>query len=244
MSGKRFLTLKPRNIRALRHWATELMIVIVGVLCALMAAEWANNRRDKIEAERAADAMTAELQTISFVMYISLLNWECQNQQIEKLYNALLATDDPWSPSDLAITETQSNRQERSSIPVYFDDDPYIRHFTARDNAEARGAFQNLDTVRSQPIALLYSIAETAYAANVTRYESSRRLVGLSLSEAPSNAERRDMLNTLGEVYEQHELFFRYAQGFLSTWDQYEDKPDHYIGVGFYSDFEIIRDQF
>ena len=226
MLRSRFRSLRPQEKRALRHWALEIVVVVIGVLLALWAAEWAETRRAKSEAELAVDAMARELQTISAVMYFGLQGWECQTEQIEKLYSALTDTEAPWDPEALVVEEVDTNRSERSSLPVYFDDSPLLRHFSARENAEANGALQKLPFERSQSITVLYSIADTAYAANYKRYETSRALTALSLKAPPSLADRRKLLGVLGEVNEQHDLFLRYARGVLGNWDQFPEKPE------------------
>ena len=225
MLKSQFRSIHPRQKRVLRHWALEFVVVVVGVMLALLAAEWAETRRAKAEAEQAVGAMARELQTISGVMYFGLQGWECQNEQIKRLYLALMNTEAPWDPEALVVQEVDTDRSERSSLPVYFDDAPYIRHFSARQNAEAMGALQKLSPERAYSIAFLYSVSDTAYAANYKRYEISRALTALSLKESPSLAERRKLLGTLGEINEQHELFIRYANGVLGLWDQFPEKP-------------------
>jgi len=128
------------------------VVVVVGVLLALLAAEWAETQRAKAEAEQAVDSM-------------------------------------------------------------------------ARENAEALGALQKLPFERALSIAFLYSIADTAYDANYKRYAISRSLAELSLKRPPSLAERRKLLGTLGEINDQHDLFFRYASGALGNWDAFPEKP-------------------
>lgn len=226
MLKSRFISVRPRQKRALRHWALEFVVVVVGVLLALWAAEWAENQRAKAEAEQAVDAMARELQTISGGMYFILQGWECQQEQIERLYSALMDTKGPWEPQSLVVKEVDTDRSERSSLPVYFDDSPLIRHSSARENAEALGALQNLPYERATSIAFLYSIADTAYDANHKRYEISRALTALSLKEPPTPAERRQLLSTLGEINEQHELVLRYAYGMLGTWEAFSEKPE------------------
>lgn len=226
MLKSQFRSIRPRQKRVLRHWALEFVVVVVGVMLALLAAEWAETRRAKAEAEQAVGAMARELQTISGVMYFGLQGWECQNEQIKRLYLALMNTEAPWDPEALVVQEVDTDRSERSSLPVYFDDAPYIRHFSARENAEALGALQKLPFERALSIAFLYSIADTAYDANYKRYEISRSLTALSLKASPSLAERRKLLGTLGEINDQHDLFFRYARGVLGNWDQFQEKPE------------------
>jgi type II secretory pathway pseudopilin PulG len=226
MLRSQFRSLRPQEKQTLRHWVLEFVVVVVGVLLALLAAEWADTRRDKAEAEQAVGAMARELQMISSVMYFGLQGWECQKEQIERLYSALMDTEAPWDPEALVVEEVDTDRSERSSLPVYFDDSPYIRHSSARENAESMGALQKLPVERAISIAFLYSIADTAYDANYKRYEKSRALTALSLKEPPSLAERRQLLGTLGEIYEQHDLFLRYARGVLGNWDQFPEKPE------------------
>ena len=80
-------------------------MVVVGVLLALMAAEWAEDRRDRAQAEQAVEAMADELQTISGVVFFSVQGRACQNAQIEKLYSALMDSEAPWDPAALAVVE-------------------------------------------------------------------------------------------------------------------------------------------
>lgn len=228
--------------RTLSYWALELVVVIVGVLLALLTAEWAESHRAQAEAEKAADAMARELQLISGSMYFGLLGWHCQKEQIERLHSALMDTEAPWDPEALALEEADLDLSGRSSLPLYFDDTPLIVHFSARENAESIGALQELPFERAVSIAQLYSIADIAYAANHKRYEISRALTALSLKTPPSPAERRGLLGTLGEINEQHELFFRYARGMLATWDQFPDKPEK-LSKTRPADWKILKQQ-
>ena len=48
MLMSQFRSLRPQEKRALRHWALEFVVVVVGVLLALLAAEWAETHPDRV----------------------------------------------------------------------------------------------------------------------------------------------------------------------------------------------------
>jgi hypothetical protein len=63
MLRPRLRRLKPDEVHGIRHWTIELVVVVVGVLLALWAAEWGEDRRMAAELEDYEIALRQELQS-------------------------------------------------------------------------------------------------------------------------------------------------------------------------------------
>jgi hypothetical protein len=79
------------------HWAMELLIVVAGVLIALGAQQWAQDRASKQGAARAEARIREELATnvLLGVERITLNN--CIKQRLSRLANELTASRREWS---------------------------------------------------------------------------------------------------------------------------------------------------
>jgi hypothetical protein len=72
------------------HWAMELVVVVAGVLIALSAQEWAQNRSKKLRAAAAEEAMALEIRN-SLLVNVELTRLDrCWDMQIEALQSAIV----------------------------------------------------------------------------------------------------------------------------------------------------------
>jgi len=75
------------------HWAMELLIVVAGVLIALSAQQWAEDRSSKRRAEAAEEAMALEIQN-SLLANAELVRLDkCWDVQISALQKAIASDD-------------------------------------------------------------------------------------------------------------------------------------------------------
>ena len=102
----RFRRLQPDTVRGIRHWAIELAVVVVGVLLALWAAEWANDRGEKRKDAQAIEALRTEL--VDNLTSIGL--WQamdqCQSDQIVYLRDLLANEGREWPGIDRELLTT------------------------------------------------------------------------------------------------------------------------------------------
>lgn len=148
MFRPRFRSLKPREIRSIRHWAIELVVVVVGVLLALWTAEWAADRR---EAKIRADAMekvdsAIEESLVTFAHYAAAK--PCIEGQRDALLAQLRESGGQWRGV------SASNQRDGLSSDVAFSYPflPLAMPFSteAFDRARAIGAFEALDREQAE----------------------------------------------------------------------------------------------
>jgi hypothetical protein len=76
--------------RVAAHWTMELVIVVAGVLIALSAQEWAQDRSKKLRAVAAEEAMALEIRN-SLLANVELTRLDrCWDMQIEALQSAIV----------------------------------------------------------------------------------------------------------------------------------------------------------
>lgn len=88
--------LRPRQIRHLRHWGMELLVVVVGVLLALLLAEWAEGRAATKRMVAAEEAMSTELNEAAFYLAFRQSTEGCVRDQQMRLLSRLRASGEEW----------------------------------------------------------------------------------------------------------------------------------------------------
>lgn len=119
----RLRSLRPREIRSIRHWAIELAVVVVGVLLALWAAEWAEGRRDELRMAELEEAMRAELADNYHTVLSQQASIECHVANLAALRRGLIENRGAWSGYEsIFIYEAPSGeRFERGIFGVSTD---------------------------------------------------------------------------------------------------------------------------
>lgn len=102
MFRSRLPQLRPRQKRELRHWAIELVVVVVGVLLALFAAEWAEGRREAAEHERRIARMDNAIVKVAADAAAERAAAMCEDARIEELKVLLDSNGREWPGSSFS----------------------------------------------------------------------------------------------------------------------------------------------
>ena len=177
MLKMRIPSLGPRYKRELRHWAIELVVVIIGVLLALLAAEWAQDRRGKADADRAQAAIEYEILAAGGGTYNFLSVMPCNIAMLDQIEAAL------------------TNRTE---LPATLSEGPGLAFgivvplTLARDEAASSGAMGYIDPRQRETYGRIYAylaeISETTNELNSRRNMFAPLVTGQSLTQAERNA--------------------------------------------------------
>ena len=177
----RLRPLRPREVRSIRHWAIELAVVVVGVLLALWAAEWANDRGEKRKDAQAIEALRTEL--VDNLTSIGL--WQamdqCQSDQIVYLRDLLANEGREWPGIDRELLTTDiPDGQTFASIYTLWSGRPT---FLAWEAAADSGAFSRLDPDERRRLqdafVLMHNIEEDMVMVDTAR----RNLGGLVMPQ-------------------------------------------------------------
>ena len=133
----RLRPLRPREQRNLRHWAMELVVVVVGVLLALWVAEWAEDRRELREVAIAEQAVRDEI----IYNLAGVEAWDsfevCNAEGAERLIALARDTGTAWPGLDA------DSREAEDDTPIYrrnpFNFTLYKMRSGAWESAEANG---------------------------------------------------------------------------------------------------------
>ena len=93
----RLRALRPREMRSIRHWAMELVVVVVGVLLALWAQEWVSERSDRKRLAIVERDLANELRGNLATMMINDSMAQCYLDKVEAVRAAMLASRDQWA---------------------------------------------------------------------------------------------------------------------------------------------------
>lgn len=204
--------LRPRQKRTLIHWATELIIVVTGVLLALVLAEWVTERREQAKTKIAIEAMNREIAYHMIGSFRRIAAAPCLDEQISTLAQELPKA----SISELRGLARQNNSLGRGNFEVFYGLPTWTYYSTARDRALRNGAFDRLSPEIAAAYADTYRmldlIGEQTDLERLERNELSLIAVAESLDdnervELLKNTVRLDVLNNtvlnaIGRVYQ------------------------------------------
>ena len=99
----RLRPLRSREVRSIRHWAIELAVVVIGVLLALWAAEWAQDRSARKSSQIAQDAMDSDLMFMALGTMRRYSTQPCVRESIANLERAAATPiGAPFTPPPVA----------------------------------------------------------------------------------------------------------------------------------------------
>lgn len=192
----RFRRPQPDTIRSIRHWATELAVVVVGVLLALVLAEWSTERREQANAEIAVDAMNREVSYHVTGTLRRVAAARCMDEQLTTLAQAL-----PTASLDELRSLSRANSSiGNSNFDHFYGVPTWLYSFVARDRAIRSGAFDRLDPEIADQYAKLYSQLETISFINQQERERADRLSIIAATGGLNENERYQLLATVVEL--------------------------------------------
>ncbi|MCM8556446.1 hypothetical protein [Sphingomicrobium sediminis] len=173
----RLRRLRPRELRSIRHWAIELAVVVVGVLLALWAAEWAEGRR---EAERMALAeidIREELRQNFATLAIYQSFDQCKRHQIGRVYNQLVSSEEDWGGIEEDVILAQ--RPDGEIIPGFYSLPGFRFTSEVWDAALATGLLNRMDRDRLAVYGAVYEWFGTGGAFVEEELDARANLSGL-----------------------------------------------------------------
>ncbi|MGP1273960.1 MAG: hypothetical protein ACQRW7_00925 [Caulobacterales bacterium] len=97
----RFGALTARQARNLRHWAMELVVVVVGVMLALWASEWVVSQREARLHDETLEQIDAAIERTLAVSAARVATADCLRSRIGELDAALLVSEGEWEAMPL-----------------------------------------------------------------------------------------------------------------------------------------------
>ena len=192
IGGHRMFKRLGEHRRTIGHWAMELAIVVAGVLIALAAQQWAEDRSSKSQASAADSRIREELggNLLNGVERIALHN--CLKQRLATLAQGLASGRTDWSTlASLSIDTDGTAFQRLYRMP--------LRNWIASEfhGSSANGALDSVSAERASGLAAIYNQVE--HQANLNAQESSlaTSLAVLQFQRALTDAQRGHLLEEL-----------------------------------------------
>jgi hypothetical protein len=181
-----------RHRQVIAHWAMELLIVVAGVLIALGAQQWAQDRSSKQSAASAEARIREELTTNVLLGVERITINNCIKQRLSRLANELTANRREWS--DFRIAEDmvgQTAFREIYRVPSR------VWVSTEYNGSLSNGHLASLAPERATQLANAYAQVEDQRARNGEEARLSAQLGLLQFNQSLSIAERNALLATL-----------------------------------------------
>ena len=188
------LNLRARQVRSLRNWGIELLIVVVGVLLALWASQWVSDREARKNAEIAAAAMDRDLMFMGHGLMRRFTTQPCIIAALKRLQ---IAAATPDGGTFVAPPVAKIDDDNDGLLGTYYPVGTWSYPMQAFDRAVATGAFNHMDPERARHYADAYSWVEALARTNKLEGDLEARLSTIAMydrMDAPSRlALRRDI---------------------------------------------------
>lgn len=154
----RLRPLRPREARNLRHWAMEFVVVVLGVLIALWAAEWAEGRRESQQMRIAEQAVRDEIVYNITAIEVWAAHYECTEETAAYYLDRLRKDGRNWEGFTRGSLREDPARTETYRQP--FAITLYELRSSAWDSAQANGWLARFDPERRERYEDLYFLFE------------------------------------------------------------------------------------
>jgi hypothetical protein len=196
---------------SVRHWAMELVVVVVGVLLALWAQEWAQNQSETKRTEAALVSIRAEArENLSLLMFKRSID-RCLIEREILLRDALLAPRDEWTPikANALVNGQIDILRDVPMLGVFARQGDPMQTYAYR-SAMTTGALSTLDSKRLEALSQLYANFDQINSEEEKGDKSIRSLAALS---HPIRLTSDLRARLLGELYsaDRSRFAIRYA---------------------------------
>lgn len=191
----RLRKLRPRELRSIRHWGIELAVVVVGVLLALWAAEWADDRREATRDEILIEAVRDEVRYNLLVLSIWRAHGACHAQQLAHIGRLLDETEGDWPGvrRDALFIEGEFDPILPGIYPLFGG----MVESTAWEAAVEAGAIQRMES-EDQGVFRTSAIAGESYRSRMEQaFEARDRLRALAYPGRLAGSDRFAARNDL-----------------------------------------------
>jgi len=195
--------IRPRHLsedtkKNLRHWGMELIVVVVGVLLALWAQAWFENRSDQLRVAEATQAIRDEVAYDVAVVEVLDALGACHDEQSQFIRRLLLDRDGAWS--GIRRRAVRANPEDGEQYSSFYEGTlMQIRNEAWRAALES-GAAEKMDDEIAQRFrsAFLSFEAVSEYKGRI--HEARSRLLALTYPVRLSDDARLDALTEVGEI--------------------------------------------
>lgn len=203
--------LDAERLKSIRHWAMELVVVVTGVLLALWAQEWAQDRERRDRTEAAMESIRSEArENLSLLMFKRSLDQCLVDREIE-IRDALNAPGRLWRPiTESNLVEKQIEILKAQPIIGVLSRQGDPMQTSAYRSALATGALTALDREKFEALAQLYANFDQINVEEEKGDQSIRTLAALG-QPITLTPEIRALM--LGELYsaDRSRFAIRYA---------------------------------
>lgn len=225
----RLRPLRPREKRNLRHWAMEFAIVVVGVLIALWAQEWVEQKRETKRHEQVMDSLHREILITQALAARPVMAQDCVARQFDTLRD-MLEQDDPYWPG--LVAPGSIGLGQGMAGPIIFPTNLYSTQSYLR--ARETGALEQYPDEIELAYEEIFYTFDTLRDASRGIDEAVSALRPLATARPIDAATRLEMLQHLAR-FDQYRMSHFTQVGYLATQSkrvgmQVDEKRLGYIG--------------
>ena len=182
-----------KNRRVIGHWVMELLVVFTGVLIALGAQGWANERSSRARAKAAEVRIRNELELGVQLGIERIALRQCLKQRLANIAEGLSSGRTDWSSMRIA---DQHQPNLFAFGPLYRMPSRNWVSSEYRSSA-ANGALDTLSPERNADLANIYEAIESQGEFNAEEQQLATRLAAIQFGTPLSALERNDLLATV-----------------------------------------------
>jgi hypothetical protein len=186
----------PKPIHGWRALLGEIGIIVVGVLIALGAQQWAEQREWDHRAALANEAIKAEVGHAALMGYERQAIQPCLQGKIRELADKLDRSDGQWAASPMAV----KNAQYYNVMPVAYRSPSRVFFSDAWATAISDGTLNHLPAARVEDYSGLYNQLTHMRALQEEEQKAAASLTPLSYDGRIDDRMRAEMLARLAEV--------------------------------------------
>lgn len=189
--------LRESQKRNLRHWGMELFVVVLGVLLALWAQEWAQARNQNQQHQQVMENFHREILITQAFAAQGVMVETCLKGQFDTIKD-LLERDDPVWPGLVFLASTAPGHWMAG--PIMF---PTYRYSTrSYDRARESGALEAYSDEKESAYEEIYYILDALAEASRGMSEAQSALKPLASRKSISSSMRTEMLQHLARFDE------------------------------------------
>jgi type II secretory pathway pseudopilin PulG len=193
----RFRVWKP--LHNWRQFAGEVAIIVVGIMLALSAENWMEQRKWRQQANLTTEAIKQELSYAAQWSYERQVIQPCLKGQIKKLIGQLERNSGEWAATPM-YRASNNEAQASETVPFAYRAPSRVLTADAWENAIATGSLNHLPRERVQAFSALYNQISQWRELQAEEARASTRLSPLAFNGSLDQQARSDMIGALAEV--------------------------------------------
>ncbi len=200
-----------KEARNLRHWAMELVVVVVGVLIALGLQQWAERRARLAELASAEEAIHREvLANLVFLVGRESIS-QCLSDRAHLVHNGMGQGDDRWPGIKGSAVITDFEKVGPDTIGGIYNVQGEEPSTNAWDSALASGVLRAMDRERFDKLVAIYADINKLRSSLADEQLAIRTLSSLANPIHLTPEIRNQMHQAVWQVEQARWIFSQYA---------------------------------